>query len=231
MLISIPFSAQGNGVLWFMYTLIGFYLIIPVISPWLQRVSKREAGFYIFLFLLATAYPFLSAIVSTGSGTGNILYYFASYGGYFLMGWYFHRYGTGIRLRHLTLAYIAMLALPAIFLLAGRREDFWDMIGYLSLPVVVMTAFWFIFVQRYSNSLSKISDRAKAIIARLSSLSFGVYLIHIAVMRYFLWELPVIINIPNHMAQTAVIFILTTALSTLSAWLISRIPCSKYIIG
>lgn len=33
MLVSIPFSAQGTGVLWFMYTLIGFYLIIPILVP------------------------------------------------------------------------------------------------------------------------------------------------------------------------------------------------------
>lgn len=30
--ISIPFSAQGHGVLWFMYTLIGLYLVTPIIS-------------------------------------------------------------------------------------------------------------------------------------------------------------------------------------------------------
>ena len=33
-LLSIPFSAQGNPVLWFMYTLIGLYLLAPIISHW-----------------------------------------------------------------------------------------------------------------------------------------------------------------------------------------------------
>jgi len=231
MLISIPFSAQGNGVLWFMYALTGFYLIIPIISPWLQRASKREAEFYIALFMLATAYPFLNAIATTGSGTGNILYYFASYGGYFLMGWYFSRHGSDIRLRYLTGAYITMLLLPAVFLLVGRREAFWEMINYLSLPVVVMTAFWFRLWQRCSNAIAKLSDRTKTIIAKLSSLSFGVYLIHIAVMRYFIWNQEIIISIPNHAAQTVVIFLLTTTISFALIWLISKLKFSKYIIG
>ena len=39
---SIPFSAQGHGVLWFMYTLIGLYLISPIISKWLDTATKKE---------------------------------------------------------------------------------------------------------------------------------------------------------------------------------------------
>lgn len=31
-LASVPFSAQGEGVLWFMYTLIGLYLLAPILS-------------------------------------------------------------------------------------------------------------------------------------------------------------------------------------------------------
>lgn len=30
--LSIPFSAQGTGILWFMYTLMGLYLLAPILS-------------------------------------------------------------------------------------------------------------------------------------------------------------------------------------------------------
>lgn len=46
---SIPFSPQGHGILWFMYTLIGLYLLAPIISRWLERASKKEVGFYLAL--------------------------------------------------------------------------------------------------------------------------------------------------------------------------------------
>ena len=65
----------------------------------------------------------------------------------------------------------------------------------------------------------------------MSQLSFGVYLIHIAVMRYFIWNQSIIINIPSHIAQTLIIFTLTTLISTLIVWLISKLPFAKYIIG
>ena len=36
-LASIPFSKQGHGVLWFLYTLAGLYLLSPIISPFLEK--------------------------------------------------------------------------------------------------------------------------------------------------------------------------------------------------
>lgn len=46
------------GHFWFMYPLIGLYLFIPVISPWLEKVSAKEEtflhrtvpGFYLHTF-------------------------------------------------------------------------------------------------------------------------------------------------------------------------------------
>ena len=46
--LSIPFSAQDHGVLWFMYTLVGLYLLTPILSKWLKNTSKRELSFTFF---------------------------------------------------------------------------------------------------------------------------------------------------------------------------------------
>lgn len=40
-ILSLPFYRQ-EGVLWFMYVLIGLYIIAPVISPWLSQVDKKH---------------------------------------------------------------------------------------------------------------------------------------------------------------------------------------------
>ncbi len=47
---SIPFSAQGEGVLWFIYTLCGLYLLAPILSGWLDRATKREIQFALTLW-------------------------------------------------------------------------------------------------------------------------------------------------------------------------------------
>ena len=56
-LFSIPFSAQGHGILWFMYTLIGLYLLAPILSYWLRSVAKKELQFYLVLWGISLCYP------------------------------------------------------------------------------------------------------------------------------------------------------------------------------
>ena len=64
-----------------------------------------------------------------------------------------------------------------------------------------------------------------------SNLSFGIYLIHIAVMHNFLWKLEWIQNISNYYIQWAVIVILTFALSWSICYILYCLPFGRYIIG
>ena len=52
LIFSIPFKAQGHGVLWFMYTLAGLYLLTPMLSKWAGTAIEREIKFYLFLLKL-----------------------------------------------------------------------------------------------------------------------------------------------------------------------------------
>ena len=51
-ILSIPFTAQGHGVLWFMYTLTGLYLIAPILSAWLEKASTNEIQFILMLWCI-----------------------------------------------------------------------------------------------------------------------------------------------------------------------------------
>ena len=57
LLLNFPSLA---GHLWFMYPLIGLYLFMPIVSPWLQRATAKEELFVIGLFLLSTCMPYLN---------------------------------------------------------------------------------------------------------------------------------------------------------------------------
>lgn len=57
-ILSLPFSPQGHGILWFMYTMIGMYLMAPIISPFLEKASKREVQFVLLLWLITMCWPF-----------------------------------------------------------------------------------------------------------------------------------------------------------------------------
>ena len=106
------------GHLWFVYMLIGVYLLMPLLSPWAERVSKRELQVYLGIWLFTTLIPLIRDWVAGGysgqevtygvSGlprqaltplwgeaswnTYGTFYYFSGFIGYLLLGLYFRRF-------------------------------------------------------------------------------------------------------------------------------------------
>ena len=104
------------GHLWFVYMLVGIYLLIPMLSPWAERVSRRELGFYLAICLFTTLIPFIremagadsAAVIYGPSGIPNYakfplwgecswnqygtFYYLSGFIGYLLFGLYVRRF-------------------------------------------------------------------------------------------------------------------------------------------
>ncbi len=104
------------GHLWFVYMLVGLYLLMPLLSPWAERVSRRELQLYILLWLFTTTLPILRdwladghlAVIYGPSGiprqalyplwgeaswnTYGLFYYLSGFIGYLLIGLYFRRF-------------------------------------------------------------------------------------------------------------------------------------------
>lgn len=143
-LLSVPFSTQGHGVLWFMYTLAGLYLLAPILSPFLDRASERELRFYLLLWAVALCFPILTLFLDVNRSSTGMLYYFTGYVGYFVLGYYLHVYKPRVKIIFL----IAMIIIPIVFLVIHRYfsldGDFYDVFGYLSITVVVMSLAWFL---------------------------------------------------------------------------------------
>ncbi|MBE6175289.1 MAG: hypothetical protein E7147_07110 [Rikenellaceae bacterium] len=115
LLLNFNYSA---GHLWFVYMLIGVYLLMPLLSPWAERVSKRELQVYLGIWAFTTLIPLLRDVVGGGfegmeitygvSGlprpaltplwgeaswnTYGTFYYISGFVGYLLMGLYFRRF-------------------------------------------------------------------------------------------------------------------------------------------
>ena len=221
-ILSIPFSAQGHGVLWFMYTLAGLYLITPILSKWLRTASRKEVEFYLFLWGISLLYPYLSQIFFIDKSPTGILYYFTGYIGYFLLGYYMNTYSES-RVIQIVIAAVFALIIPLALYGSGLDFDFYSMLWYLSLPVASMAFVWFYFVNQSSNKELKL-------ISEVSRLSFGIYLVHIFVMRDLLWRIGLIIDLPG-LLQIPIITFVTFGISFFVVKLISYLPYSKYIVG
>ena len=220
--LSVPFSAQGHGVLWFMYTLAGLYLLTPILSRWLKTATKREVEFYLMLWGVTLLYPYLKPVLTINESDTGLLYYFAGYSGYFLFGYYL-KYLYEFKWTHVFLALAIAIMVPAVLYSSQVEFDFYSMLWCLSLPVACMAFIWYALIcQLHNKRITMFSD--------LSRLSFGIYLIHIFIMRDLLWQVDAISLLPG-LIQIAVITTVTLLFSYIVVWSISKLSFSKYIIG
>lgn len=228
-LLSMPFSTQGTSIFWFIYTLLGLYLLAPILSRWLQAASRKELEFYLGLWGISLCYPFLKYVVDINTSNTGILYYFSGYVGYFVLGYYLKTYPDRISWKILIPALAVSIVIPVACKLQNIEVDFYDLFWYLSIFVVIQCVCWWKAICRIKQNA--IGERVGRVITELSKMTFGIYLVHIFIMRYVLWRSDFILSIENYYLQTAVIIVLTFVLSALCTYLIGLLPKSQYIIG
>ena len=220
---------QGNPVLWFMYTLIGLYLLAPVLSRWLNYASRTEIEFYLGLWGISLCFPIVRPVVNINTGDTGILYYFTGYAGYFVLGYYLKQYPKRIPWKALFPLLTVAMAAPVVCKTAGWKVDFYDLFWYLSVFVAIQCVSWYRMAECIEHW--QIWLRMRKTLTQLSSLSFGIYLIHIFIMRYLLWQWEFIRVIDSYIVQTTIVSLLTFAGSVLASYLISFLPGAQYIIG
>ena len=103
------------GHMWFVYMLVGVYLVMPLLSPWAEKVGKRELLVYLGIWLFTTIIPFIrqwaggpAPVLYGPSGIPNpakyplwgeaswntygVFYYLSGFVGYLLLGLYFRKF-------------------------------------------------------------------------------------------------------------------------------------------
>lgn len=226
--LSIPFSPQGNPVFWFIYTLLGLYLLAPIVSHWLTSASKREVGFYLCLWVVSLCYPLISFMADVNTSNTGILYYFSGYGGYFLLGYYLKSYPDSLSFKWLLPAMGFTIAIPVICKLQNIKVDFYSLFWYTSVFVAIQCIFWWRMIHWFAG---RWESGSHPFLAEMSKLTFGIYLIHIFIMRYLLWKWDFILGIQPYWLQTVTIIILTFGGSLVVTYLISLFPFAKYLTG
>ena len=81
-LLTFLYNFPSNAIhLWFVYMLIGVYFFMPILSPWLKQVGRKEELFFLGLWFLTTFWHYVKLCVPGGE----------IYGGYaFSVGAFYH---------------------------------------------------------------------------------------------------------------------------------------------
>ena len=94
-ILMIPFNFSMLAVqMWYVYLLIGLYLYMPIFSAWIKQASIKEQQVFLFLWFISLFIPYLREYLTKdlwGTCSWNefgLLYYFAGFNGYLLLGYY-----------------------------------------------------------------------------------------------------------------------------------------------
>lgn len=234
--------------LWYVYMLIGLYLLIPILSGWLSQASKKDIQVVLGIWLFSTVLQYIELgapfLGYTGNG-GNLgmwgvcdwnaygsLYYFSGFMGYLILGHYLVKYplnwsmsksikiGLPVFLVGFAITYIGFVMTQRYF---PENFSYLEIIwSFNNINVVMMTVSIFIVAQ---NIKRQPSTRTKLV----SSLTYGIFLAHfffVQVVYDFLYPL---FNLP-----TPVVILLITALSFIVSlfvvWLLSLSKVTKRFV-
>lgn len=232
------------GHLWFMYPLISLYLIIPVVSPWLERASAKEELTFLGLFGISTFIPWIHRFISPeiwGECFWNgftMLWYCSGYLGYLVMAHYI-RY-------HLDWSRKKKLIAGSLCLLGGAAFTGWSF-WYMGTPgqtieTPLLEWSWefctpnVLLASFGAFLLFSCIERKETpkLVRKLSDMSFGMYLMHL----FFLGPIArVLIGgsvaeplVPVYLAIPCVA-ILTFICCAVTTRILSLIPGSKWFVG
>ena len=216
LLESVQALISGNSWdhLWFVYTIIGFYLLTPLVRPWVAQASREELGQVVLwgsLLLLGT--KGLSAeLPLTIYNLPGLPYCFA----YYLMGYYVHNY------LELNRTWV-VLGLASLALMLGIRLFVgWEWVGD---PIRGLVAPYAIFVMLLAKRYLNKPTTDYPLIELLADYSFGIYIVH----PVFQHALVMLVDpLPyNAVLVTVVLTVTALVLSVALIWLLRKIPGFK----
>lgn len=216
---------DDSGHLWFIYMLIGVYLVMPVISPWLRQASKREELAFLAIWGVSTLWGYLQPWLGNIWGKAlwndfHALYYFSGFIGYVVLAHYIREHVKW------TLRKSLLVGLPLIaagYLVTGGLfyqhtgvssdyfygEQSWC---FCTINVAMMTLGCFL-IMRHITFTGRWLYRP---VLSVSRLSYGIYLMHIFILGIaYAWLSP-------HLSTPAAIFSIAI-LTFLACWGVARI--------
>ncbi len=227
-------NGSGVGVLWFLWTISGLYLLSPIMIRWLSLAPIKEVELYLTIWLVSLLYPLIKLVWPLNEGDTSWVYYFHGYVGYYVLGYYLSVVSKE-RLRQYkrvfyTAFFLFTICAPCIILFTGIKVNFYSLFWYLTLPCALQSILWFVTFRNLEDKISKWSNTIVSTISSLSSMTFGIYLSHILMLRIILWNIDAlsqIKGIPYMIITSTLAFLMSLCLT----YCLKKIPYIGKVVG
>ncbi len=170
----------GHYHMWFLFLMLGFYILLPVVRKLCESKSIME---YYLILWLATAYIIPNIVVHIGLDWVNMWIYKLSmnmligYIGYFMLGYYIKTYGVNIKIR--ALLYIGGIigyvytVLGTIVLSGNKGGSTEELLNPGAWNVLIMAIAVYTFF-----TYKKEWKRCYGLVRKLAKYSLTIYMVH-----------------------------------------------------
>ena len=175
-----PFQATGCGYFWFMYVLMGCYLLIPIVSSWISIASKRDILILLGLWFVCSFIPLITTITPVTEEFNSWPYYFSGFFGYMLMGYFLKQFPLNLCKLFIT----GLLGIVILVITLHIHPDFFfsgKLYFYTQPYIILLSIMIFGLLRKYCNK-----NADSRILAKVAEATFGIYLTHSIVMNYIL---------------------------------------------
>lgn len=228
---------MASGHLWFVYMLIGLYLFMPILSPWLSSTSKKMEQAFLGIWFVTTFWHYAKLFGGDFYGECywnefHSFWYFSGFIGYLVLAHYVRKYIDWSLRKSLivggSLFVVGYLFTAIVYyhntLTATKLQELELSWRFNSFNVVFMTLGVFLMMKKITFQ----KGTFYAAIKEISRLSYGIYLMHIFLLGFSYRLLEGYFSTP----VTIVMVGTTTFVSCcVLAKVLSYLPKSKYIVG
>ena len=225
--------------LWYLYMLIGLYLIIPIINSWLVQATRKEIKQLLYLWGATLFIPYIKMVAPLVGYKGNYgnmgllgecdwntygtFYYISGFIGYAILAYYLKTYPLQWSRKKMAIICTSMFVTGYAITSIGyiiTNEYYPGNYAYLEIlwyftgiNVFMMTFPVFVIIQR-ANA------QPRPLLQRFASLTFGIYLCHFVFtfVSYDIFDTPALPYIARILLATLTTLIASTAIT----WCMSK---------
>ncbi len=224
---------NGHYHMWYLYVIIGLYIITPFLK---KIVCKDNKKMVIFFIIASIVIEFsIPAIKMTGELGLNVSFitewinnfrvdFFGGYITYFLVGWYIVHIGIRRKLIKYIIYFLGVLSLALTILYVNITGDYNNAYENIGLLVFMYSTSVFLAI---NNIKLNLTEKTVKRLTRISKLIFGVYIIHIIILSTFT---NIFVYDKNPFLYIIMSFVIVLCCSFMASYIISKIPVIKKLI-